>query len=257
MVVRWPLPWVMRRCVPSMICGADFLNLFAHSTTKYINIRETRFGLPHYGLMFLIAMYLLVYQLIGKLGYLKFNDAPNTVRFTLQEPTGCNPDTGCHQDNFASLSQLCHHRSFSDNCTDSSRESSGAFIPEILSDIEHQSLSICFNSYYSAASNCDDHSVTSPKSGLATTSQMQGMLFDNGNDGDKEGGSSTDNSPCSVLPNEDGLDYFSMGTVLQDIRALISFGLGALLCGWARLQELNSRDHIDPLERVQLFVYMM
>ena len=68
--------------------------------------------------MFFIVVYILVYQLIGNLGtcvlqlgcmtcpfctrcwwsgYLKFNDAQNTVRLTLQEPTAdCNPnDVGC------------------------------------------------------------------------------------------------------------------------------------------------------------------
>ncbi|CAK9006470.1 unnamed protein product [Durusdinium trenchii] len=278
-----------RRCIPSTICGADVSDLFAYSTTKYIKIRDARLGLLHYGLMFLIVVYILVYQLIGKLGYLKFNDAQNTVRLTLQEPTqGCNPnDTGC-KDNFASLSQLpyccaqnsscktnsdgscsCDYRtSFKDyNCTwlsgtDASviRESS-IVVATFIHEYDQSLNTTCFNSYPSAANNCDDlwliqekaslfaadveaftmlidHSVTSPKSGLATTSrQMQGMLFvgDNGNDGDvskaikdelcrsnpkavtaQEGGSSTDHSPCYVPPNSaDGLDYFSVGTLLQ------------------------------------------
>eukprot|EP00913_Durusdinium_trenchii_P006481 g6092.t1 len=151
-------------------------------------------------------------------GYLKFNDAQNTVRLTLQEPTqGCNPnDTG----------------------TDASviRESS-IVVATFIHEYDQSLNTTCFNSYPSAANNCDDlwliqekaslfaadveaftmlidHSVTSPKSGLATTSrQMQGMLFvgDNGNDGDV-----TDHSPCYVPPNSaDGLDYFSVGTLLQ------------------------------------------
>mmetsp|Transcript_43382 Transcript_43382/g.80801 ORF Transcript_43382/g.80801 Transcript_43382/m.80801 type:complete len:114 (+) Transcript_43382:171-512(+) len=48
--------------------------------------------------------------------------------------------------------------------------------------------------------------------------------------------------------------------VRQDLRALLSFGLGALLCGWARWKEMADRDasaQADPLERVQLFAYMM
>ena len=45
--------------------------------------------------------------------------------------------------------------------------------------------------------------------------------------------------------------------IIQDIRALMSFGLGALLCCWARSRELKSRDHVDPLERIQLFAFMM
>ncbi|CAE7693140.1 unnamed protein product [Symbiodinium sp. CCMP2592] len=46
----------------------------------------------------------------------------------------------------------------------------------------------------------------------------------------------------------------------QDLRALISFGLGAMLCGWARWKEMSNREasgQVDPLERVQLFSYMM
>mmetsp|Transcript_42077 Transcript_42077/g.78185 ORF Transcript_42077/g.78185 Transcript_42077/m.78185 type:complete len:115 (-) Transcript_42077:128-472(-) len=46
----------------------------------------------------------------------------------------------------------------------------------------------------------------------------------------------------------------------QDFRALMSFGLGALLCGWARWKEMMNREangEADPLERLQLFSYMM
>ena len=278
-----------RRCIPSTICGTDVSDLFAYSTTKYIKIRDARLGLLHYGLMFLIVVYILVYQLIGKLGYLKFNDAQNTVRLTLQEPTqNCNPNDADCQDRFSSLSSLpyccaqnsscsfnsdgscsCDYRtSFKDyNCTwlggsDASvtRESSivvATFIHEYTQTLNNT----CFSSYPSGANACDhlwigdaeaslfaadiesftlliDHSVTSPKSGLATTSrQMQGMLFvgNNGNDDSSakaikdglcqstsnavtapEGGINADRSPCYIPPNlAAGLDYFSIGTLLQ------------------------------------------
>lgn len=278
-----------RRCCPSTICGVDVSDLFAYSTTKYIKIRDARLGLLHYGLMFLIVVYILVYQLIGKLGYLKFNDAQNTVRLTLQEPTqNCNPNDADCKDSFSSLSSLpyccaqnsscsfnadgscsCDYRtSFKDyNCTwlsgsDASvtRESS-IVVATFVHEYTQLLNSTCFSSYPSAANACDhlwvadgeasvfaadvesftlliDHSVTSPKSGLATTSrQMQGMLFvgDNGNDDSSakaikdalcqssgnavtapEGGSSTNKSPCYIPPSTAvGLDYFSIGTLLQ------------------------------------------
>lgn len=65
---------------------------------------------------------------------------------------------------------------------------------------------------------------------------------------------------CSLPCRRCGSDY-DWCNIRQDMRALISFGLGAvlcaLLCGWARCKESNSRDQMDPLERVQLFAYMM
>ena len=63
-------------------------------------------------------------------------------------------------------------------------------------------------------------------------------------------GSQTSKSSCPCESSE-------WCSIRQDIRALLSFGVGALLCGWARSKELRSRDYVDPLERVQLFAYMM
>jgi len=238
--------------------------------------------------MFFIVVYILVYQLIGNLGYLKFNDAQNTVRLTLQEPTaGCNPnDAGC-KDAFTPLSQLsyccasnsscvhnadgscsCDYRTaFKDyNCTWMSGTSAAAIRESsiVVSTFVHEyALTLntsCFTSYPSAATSCDelykveekaqvftadvesftlliDHSVTSPKSGLATTSRdMKGLLFvgSNGNDGSEanaikealcgsadavdapRGGRPTDQAPCYVIPDSaDGLDFFAVGTLLQ------------------------------------------
>ncbi|CAE7340804.1 p2xA [Symbiodinium sp. CCMP2456] len=279
------------RCcrIPDTCCGVDLHNLFAYSTTKYIVIRDARLGLLHYTLMFFIVVYILVYQLIGNLGYLKFNDAQNTVRLTLQEPTaGCNPnDTGC-KDSFAPLSHLpyccaqnsscktnddgscsCDYRpAFKDyNCTWMSGTSAAAIRESsiVVSTFTHEYTmtlnTSCFTSYPAAAESCDelyivqekaqvftadvesftlliDHSVTSPKSGLATTSRdMKGLLFvgPNGNDGSeatalKDGlcssaadavdaprnGRTTNKAPCYLKPNSaGGLDFFAVGTLLQ------------------------------------------
>ncbi|CAJ1337196.1 unnamed protein product [Effrenium voratum] len=254
-----------RNCLPDTICGTDVSDLFAYSTTKYIKIRDAR------------------------LGYLKFNDAQNSVRLTLQEPTldSCNPNDADCKDAFPPLSQLpyccaqnssckanadgscsCDYRpSFKDyNCTllsgtDASviQESSiivGTFTHEYIQTLN----SSCFSTYPSALDSCDDlwlmseqaqvftagvedytvlidHSVTSPKSGLAMSSRtLQGTLFvgPNGNDDDAakaikdavcslpgaktapDGGSTTDRSPCYLRPSSvAGLDFFPVGTLLK------------------------------------------
>ncbi|OLP91891.1 P2X receptor A [Symbiodinium microadriaticum] len=281
--------WCQCCRIPDTCCGVDLHNLFAYSTTKYIVIRDARLGLLHYTLMFFIVVYILVYQLIGNLGYLKFNDAQNTVRLTLQEPTaGCNPnDTGC-KDSFTPLSHLpyccaqnsscktnddgscsCDYRpAFKDyNCTWMSGTSAAAIRESsiVVSTFTHEYTmtlnTSCFTSYPAAAESCDelyivqekaqvftadvesftlliDHSVTSPKSGLATTSRdMQGLLFvgPNGNDGSeatalKDGlcssaadavdaprnGRTTNKAPCYLKPSSaGGLDFFAVGTLLQ------------------------------------------
>lgn len=94
------------RC-PTHLCGTDVDDLFAYTTTKSIKIRDARLGLLHYSLMFLIVLYILVYQLIAKNGYLRFSPAQNSVRLTLQEPTNnCNPNKPDCQDSFVPVSQL-------------------------------------------------------------------------------------------------------------------------------------------------------
>jgi len=74
-------------------------------------------------------------------------------------------------------------------------------------------------------------------------------------------GSATDPTPlCSINLAKNGVGNKlpdDVKIIIQDIRALMSFGLGALLCCWARSRELKSRDHVDPLERIQLFAFMM
>jgi len=91
------------------MCGMDTDDLFAYSTTKNIKIRDARLGLLHYCLMFVIVVYIIIYQLIGHLGYLKFAAAENAVRLTLQEPTvGCNPNDSACMDQFTPIDQLAY-----------------------------------------------------------------------------------------------------------------------------------------------------
>eukprot|EP00929_Paragymnodinium_shiwhaense_P012519 TRINITY_DN11979_c0_g1_i1.p1 TRINITY_DN11979_c0_g1~~TRINITY_DN11979_c0_g1_i1.p1 ORF type:complete len:506 (+),score=54.50 TRINITY_DN11979_c0_g1_i1:84-1601(+) len=100
-----------RRCrlpCPTHICGIDVDELFAYTTTKYVRIHDARLGLLHYFLLTCIVLYIVVYKLIGQLGYLKFEDAANSVRMTLQQPVknGCNPNDATCQDDLPLLSHL-------------------------------------------------------------------------------------------------------------------------------------------------------
>jgi len=212
------------RCLRTdTLCGANIDDVFAYSTTKNIKIRDARLGLLHYCLMFCIMTYILVYQLIWKLGYLKFAEAQNSARLTLQEPTtGCNPnDDGC-RDTFAATSRLpycCAHnssckfdetdqscrcdyrRSFKDyECTwlggdDAALIRESSIMITTFTHEYHETLNTsCFSKHPVAADACDklwvvsslakvftadveqftvliDHSVTSPATGLSTTSR--------------------------------------------------------------------------------------
>jgi len=96
------------RC-PDSLCGVDVDDLFAYSTNKMVTIRDARLGILHYFMMFLIVLYIVLYQLIALGGYLEKSVAQSTVRLTLQQPTinrsalaghqTCNPnDWGCEDD---------------------------------------------------------------------------------------------------------------------------------------------------------------
>lgn len=97
---------------PRQLCGMDVDDLFAYSTNKLVKIRDSRLGILHYFMMFCIIVYIAIYQLICLGGYLKFSDAQNIVRLTLQQPTqkhkgkSCNPDSSSCEDNFAPLGTL-------------------------------------------------------------------------------------------------------------------------------------------------------
>lgn len=78
-----------------------------------VKIRDARLGLLHYGMMFLIVLYIILYQLIALGGYLMKNEARNTVRLTLQQPTlnatsgkPCNPNDPDCLDNFRQPAEL-------------------------------------------------------------------------------------------------------------------------------------------------------
>lgn len=78
--------------------GWDCDDVFAYTTTKTVRILDYRLGCCQYLLMLCILFYVFIYQVVLDLGYLEFEDAENTIRIILQEPTqdNCNPsDFGC------------------------------------------------------------------------------------------------------------------------------------------------------------------
>jgi len=94
-------------------------DLFAYTAAKSVKIRDARLGILHMSLMFCICLYILVYQLLGHLHYLRFAAAQNTVRLTLQEPTagGCNPNSPTCKANFVPLGQLPYCCAVNSSCT--------------------------------------------------------------------------------------------------------------------------------------------
>jgi len=99
------------RWCPGSILGYDVDDLFAYSTIKRVTIRDARLGVLFYTLTFLIAVYILIYQLIWQGGYLAFAVPTNSVRVTLQQPTAldgkpCNPNQASCLDNFTSPATL-------------------------------------------------------------------------------------------------------------------------------------------------------
>jgi len=105
----------MRGCFRAYSCpralfGYSVDDLFAYTAVKSVRIRDARLGLLHYGLMFAIFVYILIYQLLWQLHYLKFSDAMSTVRLQLQQPTtgGCNPNNSSCEDNFVALDDLAY-----------------------------------------------------------------------------------------------------------------------------------------------------
>lgn len=87
-------------CRLCRVCG-DIDDLFAYNTEKRVKIRDRRLGLCQIFMMLLILLYVGVYQVVLQLGYYEFEDAENTVRITLQEPTvkNCKPfEQGCSTD---------------------------------------------------------------------------------------------------------------------------------------------------------------
>ncbi|CAE8628376.1 unnamed protein product [Polarella glacialis] len=99
------------------MCGHRYDSLFAYTTHKKVKIRDARLGMLHYSLILSIVFYIVVYQLIRQLGYLKFIAAQNTVRLKLWQPTAnCDPNDASCEDSFTPSSQLHYCCSQNSSC---------------------------------------------------------------------------------------------------------------------------------------------
>lgn len=98
----------MRCCRIRTLCGYDVDDLFTYDAVKTVRIRDARLGLLQYAMMFFIAVYIVVFQLLEGNSYLKYRDPMVNVRMTLQQPTlnNCNPNYKECLDEFTPLEQL-------------------------------------------------------------------------------------------------------------------------------------------------------
>eukprot|EP00035_Acanthoeca_spectabilis_P023428 m.449312 g.449312 ORF g.449312 m.449312 type:complete len:446 (-) comp19801_c0_seq1:152-1489(-) len=69
---------------PKQKCTDD---LCAYQTVKMVAIRDRRLGILKFTLLFVIAVYILIYKVIYQCNYLKLEAPVGTVRFSLREPT--------------------------------------------------------------------------------------------------------------------------------------------------------------------------
>lgn len=191
---------------PSTMCGYSIDYLCAYSTTKYITIRDARLGLLQCVLTFCIALYILVYQLIMQLGYLKFSIPQNSVRLTLQQPTAyCNPNYDGCRDTFADTDQLkyCCADSCVYNTTDHSQSCRCPYRPDfenypctwfsgndaawiregsiMVTTFTHEYTEIlnssCFSHFPVAGNTCDKLWITTSRAKLFTADVEQFTLL--------------------------------------------------------------------------------
>lgn len=91
------------------IFGYDCDDVFVYDAPKTIRIRDSRLGLLQYGMMLLIAAYIIVWQLIRGNSYLMYRSPTVSTRMSLQQPTdpkSCSPkDPNCH-DSFKRVADL-------------------------------------------------------------------------------------------------------------------------------------------------------
>jgi len=101
--------------LPETLCGMDIDAAFAYPTVKMVKIQDARLGMFKFFMVFLIALYVAVFQLWRDGGYLQTEKVSGTARFTLQQPTknktsglsdACSPtDPSCIND-FTPLDKL-------------------------------------------------------------------------------------------------------------------------------------------------------
>jgi hypothetical protein len=96
------------------MCSKKCNRYLSYQTVKLVQIDDPKLGLLHYVLMLLIFVYVIVWNVIGKNGYLSFEPPVGTVRMQLQAPTidsdghPCDPtDSGCMY-NFTPVNKLSY-----------------------------------------------------------------------------------------------------------------------------------------------------
>lgn len=108
------------------ICGYDCDDVFVYDAQKTIRIRDARLGLLQYGMMFVITVYIVVWQLLRGNSYLKYRSPVVTTRMTLQQPTfgSCNPNDASCRDDFRKVSDLsycctggCQYKADNSSCS--------------------------------------------------------------------------------------------------------------------------------------------
>jgi len=101
---------LLRRCGirRGYLCDVDVDDIFVYETPKLVRIRDARLGLLYYGMVTLIAVYIVVWQLVRANSYLAYRTPTSISRLTLQETTldGCNPNEPDCEDAFPITSSL-------------------------------------------------------------------------------------------------------------------------------------------------------
>eukprot|EP00929_Paragymnodinium_shiwhaense_P118749 TRINITY_DN90666_c0_g1_i1.p1 TRINITY_DN90666_c0_g1~~TRINITY_DN90666_c0_g1_i1.p1 ORF type:complete len:495 (-),score=134.10 TRINITY_DN90666_c0_g1_i1:53-1537(-) len=83
-------------------------DIFAYETQKIVRIRDRRLGFTYLGLVLLIILYVVGFQIFYDNGHFLRKDVFGTARMTIQQPTkkGCNPnDPDCDSD-YPALTEL-------------------------------------------------------------------------------------------------------------------------------------------------------
>jgi len=92
----------------------DWDDLFAYETQKVVRIRDRRLGLLFYFLLFLVACYVVGFQILYDNEHFKRKDVMGTGRITIQQPTKrCNPNKPDCLSDYSALQTLPYCESYS------------------------------------------------------------------------------------------------------------------------------------------------
>lgn len=84
--------------IPAHYSGWNLNTIFAYSTSKYVKIEDRRLGILYYFLVFLILVWIVVFQFFYGNEHYKMFDVHGITRISVQQPTKgiCNPrENGC------------------------------------------------------------------------------------------------------------------------------------------------------------------